>query len=585
MPKQVRISRERRKELLRRLKEQIGPHKKDLQLASFFSWIQFLMRVASFYILARQLEQVYNGQPVDFLLTIGSIVLFNIIGFLSASYAKRYQGVASQYARNQLKKQFFQAFVSHEGEFDEQTSMHDVMTIASQGIDTLDTYFHMYLSITYRTYLNCTTVLLLVAAIFPLGSVLFLISLPLIPVSIVLIQKRSKKIMQHYWSTYMDVGNLFMDNLNGLNTLYTYQADQKYENEFVKKAEEFRLSTMELLKFQLQSVGYMDGVMYIGVGVSGFFAAVALSQGTLSLWAVVFFVLIAAEFFAPIREMGYGMHLVMMNTKMADRIFTFLDETKKDVEVQEDATLVSGAIHSLSLQQASFSYEGQEPLFSDVTVTIQKGELFAIAGESGAGKTTLARILQQKLPLTSGTLLVNEKEDVRFQQDVLSISSTSYVFNGTIYDNLTIGNSYSKEELYQWIQQHHILQFIHQLPDGLDTVVGEGGNQLSPGQRQQLICARALLNPRSIYIFDEVTSSVDSEQEKLIFHYITLLSRKAIVIFISHKMKQVMQADRVLFIDQNQKMMIGTPQQLLDQHKEFKQLVETQEKLEEILHG
>ena len=210
---QKRISRERRKRLLRCLKSEVGPHKRDLYIAAVLSWIQFLMRILSFFLIAKSVEHLYKGEEISLITLICQLLILSAIGFAVSLLAKNYQGTASQYARNHLKGAFFEAFQNHGGEFDDKDfSVADIMNVASQGIDTLDTYFNHYLTISLRAYFNCATVLLLVAFIYPIGGLIFLVSLPFIPVSIILMQKRSKKIMNHYWATYMDVGNLFMDD-------------------------------------------------------------------------------------------------------------------------------------------------------------------------------------------------------------------------------------------------------------------------------------------------------------------------------------------------------------------------------------
>lgn len=589
MQTEQKISRERRKRLLARLKAEIGPYKRHLYIAALFSWFQFLMRILSFFLIAQNIERLYHGGDISILWFVVELVVLNLVGFLAALVAKNYQGTASQHARNKLKGQFFQAFQGHEGEFEEATSVADVMTVATQGIDTLDTYFNHYLSISLRAYFNCVTILVLVAVIYPIGGGIFLASLPLIPVSIILMQKRSKKIMNRYWGTYMDVGNLFMDDLKGMNTLYTYDADQHYEKTFMEKAEDFRLSTMELLKFQLQSVGYMDGVMYIGVGVSGFAAVVSLSQGQLSLFSLVFFVLIAAEFFAPIREMGYGMHLVMMNTKIADRIYTFLDSVSDHSKDEAGDRTFKEQISEITFDQVNFAY-GKDQILSDLSLTIPKGQLFAVAGESGLGKTTLAKLIQKQMPLSDGQIYFNQTplaqlglDDVR--QQVMYVSPDSYLFSGSIYDNLSLATDWSEQDIMRWAKSHHLLTFLDALPDGLATQVGENGHLLSPGQRQQIICARALLAKRSIYIFDEMTSSIDNENEQEIFNYIKLTAQQAIVLFISHKMKQILQTDQVLFMDKKSGSSLGKPEELLKNNVAFRELVKTQAELEAILHG
>lgn len=581
-----KITRERRKELRGRLNELIGKHHRTLYVSAFLSWIQFLMRVLSFGLIAKTFEQLYLQQPIQLSLLLLQLLSLNLIGFAVAILAKQCQGVVSQYARNRLKHHFFEVFQARQGEFESNVSVADVLTVASQGIDSLDTYFNLYKTISLRAFVNCATVLIIVAVLFPLGGILFLISLPFIPVSILLIQKRSKQIMQRYWASYMDVGNLFMDDLKGMNTLYAYQADERYEQSFIEQAEDFRLVTMELLKFQLQSVGYMDAVMYLGVGVSGFFAVQQWFSGNLSLFTVILFVLIAAEFFAPIRELGYCMHLLMMNTKMADRIFSFLDMAHKAEDFNETVA-IEDTIQELTLSHVNFYYNDL-PILADVSVTVRKGEICAVAGESGRGKTTLARLLMGHERATSGDIYLgkiplNNLSKETLSQKIVLVSPESYVFNQSIYENLVMGNDMSRTEVETWLLDQRILPFIQYLPEGLDTLCGENGSQLSPGQRQQLLCARALLSKRDVYIFDEMTSSIDSENEQAIFDLVRLTARDAIVLFISHKMKQVQEADKVLFLGEECHMQVGTPTDLLTSNPAYRELVNTQTELEAIL--
>lgn len=191
--------------------------------------------------IARGLVGFYEGSSVNVWQFTGWLLWLNAFGFGVSLLAKKLQGIGSQYARDSLKQSFFQALVARDGQFDSQTTAADIFNIASQGIDSLDTYYSYYLPMALRTRLNCLTVLGLVFAIFPLGAVLFILALPLIPISIIAMQKHSKRIMNRYWGSYMDVGNLFLDDLKGLNTLYSYQADAIYtscisKNDFCKIA-------------------------------------------------------------------------------------------------------------------------------------------------------------------------------------------------------------------------------------------------------------------------------------------------------------------------------------------------------------
>ena len=582
---QEKISRSRKKELIARLKEQIQPKMKLVYLSAFLAWLQFIMRILSFALIAKVLSDLYEGISLNFLSVLFGLFFFSSLGFTLSLLAKNFQGVASQFARNKLKAAFFQAFVDKDGEFQDSKTAADVLTVASQGIDSLDTYYSYYLPLSLRTYLNCLTVLVVVFFLFSAGGLIFILSLPLIPISVVLMQKRSRRIMNRYWASYMDVGNLFLDDLQGLNTLYSYQADAKYEKEFAAQAEDFRDATMELLGFQLQSVGYMDAVMYLGIGVSGFVAASMLQVGHLSLFAMIYFVFIATEFFTPIREAGYGMHLVMMNTKMADRIFGFLDSIEKEAkEEQQELTPFS----ELTVSGLDFALADRK-LFEELSFKMKRGQILAIVGESGRGKTTLAKLLLGKRQVDRGSIFLGEKEikslsKSTIYQEVMYVSANSVLLNASIIENLQLAVDWSRGEIEGWLAENGVLAFVRDLPQGLDTLVGENGSQLSPGQRQQIICVRAILAKRSLYLFDEVTSSVDKDNEAAIYDLLTLVAQDALVIEITHKMKQIAKASQVLFIGK-ETTVLGTPAEVYEQSEEYRQLANTQQELEKLTHG
>lgn len=578
-----RITKEKRKSLKKRLIQSAGNSIKAVKVIAFLSWIQFILRIISFAMIAYCLEAIFKQKNINIqlFLLVGSFLA--IFAYLISTLSKKYQGVTSRYARNKIKTDFFNTFMSNYGEFDDNYSIADTLNVASQGIDVLDTFYSHVLGLNYRVYFNCTSVLLLVLWVYPLAALVFILALPLIPVSIMLIQKRSKKIMNHYWSTYMDVGNMFMDNLKGINTLYSYQADQKFENNFVRKAEEFRLSTMELLKFQLQSVGYMDAVMYLGLGVSGFLVANAYINQNISLFSLIFFILIGIEFFTPIREVGYGMHLLMMNIKMADRIFSFLDDHKNIVKTSN----MIKEINHITFENVSFNYQ-DKCILNDVSFNLEKSKLIALAGLSGSGKTTISKLLFKNLNVQEGKILIdkyniNEIEKNEINQHFILINSESYLFNQSIKDNLLFGTDLSFDEIKIWLKENKILSFIENLKDGFETIVGENAKLLSNGQRQQIICVRAFLSKKKVFVFDEITSSVDKENEKEIFNLIKLMKKDAIILFISHKMQQVMEADEVLFINQKQ-LIQSTPKLLYQENIAFKKLYDTQKSLQEVIN-
>ncbi len=582
--KNNKIDKTRRKILKQKLMNEIKDVNKEMYLSYFFSYLQFLTRVISFFIIAINIEKIINKVEIKLIESLLLLLIVNIFGFLLSSYAKKYQGIVSNYGRNSIKRKFLNAFKDNHKNFKNDQSSVDILNVASYGIDSLDTFYNLYLQLNFRSILNCTTVFILVFFIKPYASLIFLILLPLIPISIMLMQKASAKIMQEYWNSYGDVSNLFIDNLSGLNTLYVHNAIEKYENDFNNKAEKFRLATMKLLSFQLQSVGYMDFVMYLGVGLSGYYIINSYLTNSITIFQVIFFILIASEFFTPIRELGYCMHLLMMNIKMADKIFTFLDSVSTKTE-NEDINLKN--VDKLTIKDLSFSYD-LEKLITNINLIFEKGKFYSIAGKSGSGKSTLAKLILKELSASEGQIFFdNHNIDNLTEKDISAIVSytsfDSFIFNGTIMDNLIIATDKNESEIIEFLKENNLMNFAFEFKNGLDSQVGEGGKLLSFGQKQQLLVARSMLSNHHIYIYDEITSNIDEESSNLILNMLKSLAKNKIVIFITHKMKQVLDSDLVIYID-NTKLFLSQPDLLLKDNQSFKESYYKQKELEEILN-
>lgn len=655
--KPIPLSRTRCQHLIKRLIAQVGAETTSLYVVALLRWGQLITKLLTFAIIAKGFSAIYQRKGVDYILIVSVILLLTLCGVGLTFLTHRYQGRASQYARNQLKMQFFNKVKHHAHE--SHSTLNEMLMIAAHGIESFDRFYSQCLMKALTLVTHCVTVLALVILIYPMGGLIFVVSGVMMSIVFIVIQRYSRDELQSYWESYVDIGAVFMDYLNGLNTLYTYGADEAYEQQFADKAEKFREKSMEMQLYQLQSVGYMESMMFLGIGVSGFFAVMAVSQGELSIFGMIFFMLLAVEFFVPIRQVMTTIPEMRLQLNMADRVFAFLDDeyiqasdnkaqdqldlfesnvnkmhTNKlnnntsnadksttvsneavdlvallkpkhathsvgnyvpetldahcDEAIQAEAIQLHDSISTIDFQEVSFAFEHQSPIIQQLTTHFERGQLYAIAGMSGSGKSTLRYILQGVLKPTHGQVLMNgvsvlSLSQSDYEQAIMTVSPESYVFSGSIMENLKLGTTLSDDAIKTMLSRQSLLQFVQTLPDGFETQVGENARWLSPGQRQQLIVARALLAERDVYIFDEMTASVDRDNEAEILNMIRLMSQSTIVIYISHKMSQVLLADTVLFMGK-EGIVEATPTELLQSNDEFKALVATQQALEESVY-
>ena len=398
--------------------------------------------------------------------------------------------------------------------------------MAVEGVEQLEVYFGQYLPQFFYALLAPAT---LFAVLWPVNvpaAAVLLACVPLIPVSIAAVQTWAKKLLGRYWDRYTALGDTFLENLQGLTTLKIYQADGYKNEEMNRASEEFRRITMKVLTMQLNSITVMDLVAYGGAAAGLILAAAQLRSGGTDLFGALLILLLAADFFLPMRLLGSYFHVAMNGMAAAEKIFRILDAEeppRRTEPVPGDRTI--------RLSGVSFAYEPDRAVLRDVTMTFPEGSFTAIVGESGCGKSTVAAILMGRVRGYGGTVTVGGTDLAAIREESLMenltyISHNSYIFKGTVRENLLLRGE-----------------------QGLDTPVLEGASNLSGGQRQRLALARALLHDSPVYIFDEATSNIDVESETDIMEQILALAGKKTIILISHRLANVVGADRLYVLE------------------------------------
>lgn len=424
--------------------------------------------------------------------------------------------------------------------------------------------------------------LFIVTAFFSLKTaVILLICVPLIPVSIVCVQKIAKRLLSDYWVQYAKLGDSFLESLQGLTMLKIYQSDGHIHDKIHAESERFRRITMKVLTMQLNSVTVMDIFAYGGAAAGIILAVLGFSNAELDLCGFVLIVLLSAEFFLPMRKLGSFFHIAMNGMAASDKIFDLLDLTENE---DGKLTVNSGDI---SFDNVNFSYDDSREILKNISMEFPEKSFTAIIGECGCGKSTAAGILSGKNKGYSGSVKIggNELREISeksLTESVTLISCGSYIFGGTVRENLLMADKNADDERLWSVLERVRLEEFFRNENGLDTELASGGANLSGGRRQRLALARGILHDSDIYIFDEATSNIDVESEECILSEIHKMSAEKTVIMITHRLANAVGADRIYAFEKGKIAESGTHSELVQKGGIYTKLREKQSSLEAI---
>ncbi len=531
--------------------------------------------------------------------TLGIVAAAVTVRFVCSIFVSRMGYLSSKTVKQRLRQMIYEKLLRLGTSYKEQVMTSEVVQVAVEGVEQLETYFGAYLpQFFYAMSAPLTLFAVLSFVNFP-SAIVLLICVPLIPVAIVAVQRWAKKLLAKYWGQYTALGDTFLENLQGLTTLKIYQSDEFKNQEMNRESENFRKITMKVLTMQLNSITIMDLIAYGGAALGVILSVSQYRSGAVSLEGCLLIIMLSADFFLPMRMLGSFFHIAMNGMAASDKIFRLLDlpETEQTEKESTDGTarknsttekrevLLSGEKEAVICENLYFSYEADREILHGVNLVLPKGSFTSIVGESGCGKSTIAAILMGRNKGYGGSVKVGgvelkEVSEDSLMQNITYISHQSYLFKGTVRDNLRMGKPEATEqELWEALEQVNLAEFLKS-ENGLDTRLAEMGSNLSGGQRQRLALARALLHDSEVYIFDEATSNIDVESENDIMEEINRLSKKKTVLLISHRLANVTGSDRIYVMVKGSVTESGSHEELLKRQGDYAALWNTQQSLE-----
>lgn len=563
--------------------------KKWVGMTVLMNWISIICNIAIVVYIGNVVDKLYNN---DFNINMLGSAIFIIamlgIRFVCNFLSTKFSSKSSTEVRKGLRSKIYQKLLDLGVNYKDTISTSSTVQISVDGVEALEIYFGRYLPQLFYSLLAPLTLFVVVAPISFKAAVVLLICVPLIPVSIIAVMKFAKKLLGKYWGIYTNLGDSFLENLHGLTTLKIYDLDAEKNEEMNKEAENFRNITMKVLSMQLNSINIMDLIAFGGSALGIIIAISQYSQGNITIGQVLIIILLSSEFFIPLRLLGSYFHVAMNGMAASDKIFNLLDTEIEKIEnlTKEEMNLLKDI--NIEIKNVDFSYNKERKVLKNVNVTIPKGKMIALVGESGCGKSTITNLLLKQEKVDSGEITLNGINLNYIPFEVLTkkvgfINHSAYIFNGTIEDNLRMGKFDANErEINEALKKANLYDFVQSLPEKLKTNVGEGGSLLSGGQKQRLALARTIITNPEIYIFDEATSNIDVESEEKIWRSIYELAENKTVIVISHRLANVKNADNIYVLDKGNIVESGSHKDLMMYNGKYAQLVNHQISLESI---
>lgn len=560
----------------------VSESKKYIAANVICQWISLTANIAMMYGITTLLADLFRGSAdgkriqTTVLVAVAAVA----VRFVCYKLAGYFGYLSSKTVKQTLREMIYKKLLKLGSSYKEKVQTSEVVQVAVEGVEQLETYFGAYLPQFFYAMLAPLTLFVVISCFNLPSAIVLLICVPLIPVTIVMIQRWAKKLLAKYWGQYTTLGDTFLENLQGLTTLKIYQADQFKHEEMNEQSEQFRKITMKVLTMQLNSITVMDLIAYGGAALGVILSVTQYRMGNVTLEGCLLIILLSADFFIPMRLLGSYFHIAMNGMAASDKIFALLELSEEEPKEE-----LLGKEFDLECSDLSFSYEADREILHGINLTFPQGSFTAIVGESGCGKSTIAQILMGRKRQYQGSVTIGEQElsfisEESLLKNITYIGHQSYLLKGTVRDNLLMGKpEASDQELWEMLERVNLAEFLRS-EQGLDTLLQEKASNLSGGQCQRLALARALLHDSEIYLFDEASSNIDVESENDIMKEIYRLAGEKTVLLISHRLANVTKADRIYVLDQGNVAEYGTHEELLGHQGVYEKLWNAQWDLE-----
>ena len=563
--------------------------KKWIGLTVLMNWISIICNIALILFIGTTVDKLMNG---NLNLNVISTSLF-IIAMLSIRFVANFMSTkfslhSSSEVKKTLRSTIYEKLLSLGVNYTDAISTSSTVQIAVDGVEQLEIYFGRFMPQLFYSLLAPLTLFAVMSFISFKTAIVLLICVPLIPMTIMAVMKIAKKLLSKYWGVYTDLGDSFLENLQGLTTLKIFDIDEDKNKEMNDNAEHFRKITMKVLSMQLNSITIMDLIAFGGSAIGILIAIAEFRAGLLTAGQVLIIILLSAEFFIPMRLLGSFFHVAMNGISASERMFKLLDTEVEEIKDLDETKLANLNNINIELKNVDFSYDKERKVLENINIEMKNNKMIALVGESGCGKSTITNLLLKQNKVDSGEILLNGINLNEIPFDVLTkkvgfINHSAYIFNGSIEDNIRMGkNDASYDEIYDALKKANLYEFVMSLPEKLNTNVGEGGSLLSGGQKQRLALARTIITDPEIYIFDEATSNIDVESEEKVWESIYKLSKNKTVIVISHRLANVKNADAIYVLDKGHIVEHGKHKELMMTKNKYYELVTHQQNLENI---
>lgn len=523
----------------------------------------------------------YNGDEVGIKIAYPFLIAFFgvIIRYRCTRISGEYKDILGRNVKKELRNRLYDKILRLGVRSTEDISMAGLTQVSIEGIEQLDLYFSSYIPQFFYAMIAPVVLFMSTVWIDWHVSLILILCVPLIPVSIIGVSKYAKRIFAKYWGKYTSMGDAFLDSVQGLRELKIFRYDGIQHEKMNESSEEFRKITMKVLVMQLFSTTIMDLVAYGGAGLGIAMTVFDMKNSVISPVYGLFLIIVAVEFFLPLRAFGSAFHIAMNGVSAGGKILSILslpDPVWGDMSVRGT---------EISLDNVSFSYDGENMVLKDINMRFPDKGMTSIVGSSGCGKSTVVNLIYGGIRPSIGSVEVDgrgleEYSRESYYSKLALISYDTYIFGDTVRKNFELVKSdVSDEEIYSALRKVNLYSFIME-NGGLDKMISEDANNISGGQRQRLALAINLVADKSIYVFDEATSNIDVESEAIIMKNIKDLSREKSVILISHRLFNVVGSDNIYYMENGRVVQKGTHYELMREKGGYFELYNAQKELE-----